>query len=69
MQALTLTGAQPVKYQVKHACCATGQLGRFREGRAGDKGGRGGTTRGRRGKQKKKREACPVKYICYITFN
>lgn len=31
-QALTLTGAQPVKYQVKHACCATGRLGYFRRG-------------------------------------
>lgn len=31
-QALTLTGAQPVKYQVKHACCATGHLCWFRWG-------------------------------------
>lgn len=31
-QALTLTGAQPVKYQVKHTCRATGQLGYLRGG-------------------------------------
>lgn len=57
-QALTPTGAQPGKYQVKQACCATGLQGGFREGRRvgqgrGGEGERGGWgTGGKRGKTK-----------------
>lgn len=36
--ANALTAAQPVKYQVKHACCATGQLCCFIGGGTGGQG-------------------------------
>lgn len=51
-QALTLTAAQPVKYQVKHACCATGRHCCFIGGELGG-GGDLGDKRRENGKKQK----------------